>query len=137
MVASFLSGLLLTGLSEADDGSRRRGLLEHFDRPACYQVAQSAGRSIARARWEQHYPEAKLRSASLPQGTPEWIVAVVDDWITDAYRWVPTDGDVRAWAGELGDATAVPTAAQLSVPETIAIWMRRLGRDCDAREKGV
>lgn len=129
--------LLPAVTARADPARGDQRLPASFDRPACYWVAQSAGRGIARARWELHQPEAKIRSAPLPQHTPDWIVAVVGDWITDAYRWTPTDADVRAWAEELGNAADVPPAAQLTVSETIAIWMRRIGRDCDAREKNA
>ncbi len=112
-------------------------LPEQFDRAVCYWVAQQVGRTIAWARWEQHYTEAKTRAVGFGQGTPAWVTEVVGDWITDAYAWQPTDEQVRVWAEELGDVAEVPHANQLTRDQTIAVWMRRIGRDCDAREAGA
>jgi len=112
-------------------------LPDRFDRTVCYWIAQNVGRTIAWARWEQDYTEAKTRAAALGQGTPDWVIALVSDWIGDAYAWRATDEQVRTWAEELGNVEDIPAAASLSRYETIAVWMRRIGRDCDARESGA
>jgi hypothetical protein len=99
----------------------------------CYDLVQDAGRMIAWARWERGFPLEKTRSAPFPPNTPPSIVALVQDWITDAYQWQPTDEQVLQWASELGNTDDLPSADQLSRHETIAIWMRRIARQCTAR----
>ena len=134
-LAACAIGCLLVGtLAAADPGRNQYRLPDTFERPVCYWVAQQLGRTIAWARWEQGFTEAKTRAAGFGQGTPQWVIGVVNDWIADAYAWQATDEQVRAWVEELGDASDVPRADQLSPYQTIAIWMRRIGRDCDARE---
>jgi len=134
VLAACAIGNLLSGTGAAADPGRNQYQFPHtFERPVCYWVAQQVGRTIAWARWEQRYPEHKTRNAGLGQGTPQWVIEVVNDWIADAYAWQATDEQVRAWAEELGDVSDVPRADQLSVYQTIAIWMRRIGRDCNAR----
>lgn len=104
----------------------------NFSSIACYQLVQDVGRMIAWARWEEGFSLEKTRSAPFREGTPVWIVDMVNGWITDAYQWQPTDEQVLQWATELGDARNLPHAAQLDVHQTIAIWMRRIGRQCSA-----
>ncbi len=100
---------------------------------ACYELVQDAGRMIAWARWEQGFSLEKTRSAPFPPNTPPWMVALVQEWITDAYQWQATDEQVLQWAAELGSVDNLPHAADLSKHETIAIWMRRIARQCTAR----
>ncbi len=128
---------LLASAPASADPRNPYQLPEKFDRVVCYWVAQQLGRTIAWARWEQDYTEAKTRAAGLGQGTPTWVTDVIGDWIGDAYAWRPTDEQVRTWAEELGDVGDVPRASDLTRYQTIAVWMRRIGRDCDARETGA
>jgi hypothetical protein len=100
---------------------------------ACYELVQDAGRMIAWARWEQGFSLEKTRSAPFPPNTPPWMVALVQEWITDAYQWQATDEQVLQWAAELGSVENLPHAADLNKHETIAIWMRRIARQCTAR----
>jgi len=99
----------------------------------CYELVQDAGRMIAWARWEQGFSLEKTRSAPFPANTPPWMIALVQDWITDAYQWQATDEQILQWASELGNTDDLPHAAQLSRHETIAIWMRHIARQCNAR----
>jgi len=85
---------------------------------------------IAWARWERQFPLEKTLSGRFPDGTPAWAVDLVGGWITDAYQWRVTDEQVYEWAAELGNVDNLPHADRLSVHETIAIWMRRIGRQC-------
>jgi hypothetical protein len=102
-----------------------------FNRVLCYQMVQQEGRLIARARWEQGASLDKTRAAKLGAGGPPWIADLVQSWIRDAYAWQVTDEQVRQWAEELGDASNLPSASRLTVHQTIAIWMRRISRQCD------
>ncbi len=107
---------------------------KHALTPAvCYELVQDAGRMIAWARWEKGFTLEKTRSAPFPANTPPWMVALVQDWITDAYQWQATDEQILQWASELGNVDDLPPAAQLSRHETIAIWMRHIARQCSAR----
>jgi hypothetical protein len=99
----------------------------------CYELVQDAGRMIAWARWEQGFSLEKTRSAPFPPNTPPWMLALVQDWITDAYQWQATDEQILQWASELGNVEDLPHATALSRHETIAIWMRRIARQCTAR----
>jgi len=99
----------------------------------CYELVQDAGRMIAWARWEQGFSLEKTRAAPFPANTPPWMVALVQDWITDAYQWQATDEQILQWASELGNVDDLPHAAQLSRHETIAIWMRHIARQGTAR----
>jgi len=105
-----------------------------FNAVACYQLVQDTGRRIAWARWEQRFPAEKIRSAVLRDSTPTWAVELVKEWVTDAYEWHPSDQQVQQWAAELGSVEDLPSADRLSVHETIAIWMRRIGRQCNERD---
>jgi hypothetical protein len=104
-----------------------------FTPAVCYELVQDAGRMIAWARWEQHFPLEKTRSAPFPPNTPPWMITLVQDWITDAYQWQATDEQILQWASELGNVDNLPHPAQLSAHETIAIWMRHIARQCSAR----
>ena len=104
-----------------------------FTAAMCYELVQDAGRMVAWARWEKGFPLDKTRSAPFPANTPPWMVDMVQAWITDAYQWQATDEQILVWASELGNVEDLPHAGQLSVHETIAIWMRRIARQCDAR----
>jgi hypothetical protein len=110
-----------------------RGEVHALTPAVCYELVQDAGRMIAWARWEQGFSLEKTRSAPFPANTPPWMVALVQDWITDAYQWQATDEQILQWASELGNTDDLPHAAQLSRNETIAIWMRRIARQCTAR----
>jgi hypothetical protein len=104
-----------------------------FSPTVCYELVQDAGRMIAWARWEQGFSLEKTRSAPFPANTPPWMIALVQDWITDAYQWQATDEQILQWASELGNVEDLPHPAQLSRHETIAIWMRHIARQCAAR----
>jgi hypothetical protein len=114
----------------ADPGHRQGGTPESFNRIACYDLVQNEGRMIAWARWEQGYPMEKTQSGKFAAGTPEWMVSLVQRWINDAYSWQVTDEQIYQWAAELGNTEHLPTASRLSRHETIAIWMRRIARQC-------
>jgi hypothetical protein len=105
-----------------------------FNVRACQEMVRHEGRMIAWARWEQGFPLQKTRSAKLADGAPRWAVELVRTWIGDAYAWRVSDANVRQWAQELGNADNLPKASQLTPHETIAIWLRRIARDCDARK---
>jgi hypothetical protein len=106
-----------------------------FSSTACYGLVEAAGRSIAWARWEQHLSLNQTRSAPFRPDTPAWVIDLVNGWIDDAYQWRATDQQIRQWAAELGSVEDLPSANALSVPETIAIWMRRIGRHCNERDE--
>jgi hypothetical protein len=61
------------------------------------------------------------------------MIDLVQGWIADAYEWRATDEQVLQWARELGNAEDLPHADRLTVSETIAIWMRRIARQCAAQ----
>jgi hypothetical protein len=105
-----------------------------FSAVACYGLVEAAGRSIARARWEEHLSLNQTHSARFRPDTPTWVIDLVKGWIDDAYQWRATDQQIRQWAAELGSVEDLPSADALSVPETIAIWMRRIGRQCNERD---
>lgn len=102
-----------------------------FDRVACYQLAQREGRLIARARWEDRVPLETTRAVEFGAETPHWVVELVQQWIGDAYTWRISDENIREWAQELGNVDRLPSASSLSVHESIAIWMRRISKQCD------
>jgi len=108
-----------------------------FSVAACYGLVQAAGRPIAWARWEKHLSLDKTRSAPFRANTPDWVIDLVKGWIDDAYQWRVTDAQIRQWAAELGSEEDLPSADALSVHQTIAIWMRRLGRQCEERDAQV
>jgi hypothetical protein len=116
--------------ARADPEGGAVGIPAQFSKVACYELVQDAGRRIAWARWERQFPVEKMRSGGLPDDTPAWAVDLVGGWITDAYQWQVTDEQVYEWAAELGNVDNLPHADRLSVHETIAIWMRRIGRQC-------
>jgi hypothetical protein len=132
-----LLGLLLSVFMaqapRAEAANSQEGAPPEFNAAACYRLVQDAGRQIAWARWEQRFPVDKIRSAVLRDGTPSWATDLVKYWITDAYEWEPSDQQIQQWAAELGSVDHLPSAEQLSVHEAIAIWMRRLGRQCGER----
>jgi hypothetical protein len=101
-----------------------------FTRMACYDLVQHEGRMIAWGRWEQGFSQERMRSAPFAPNTPEWMVSMVQRWIADAYSWQVTDEQVYQWAAELGNTSDLPQASSLSQHQTIAIWMRRIAREC-------
>jgi hypothetical protein len=105
---------------------------ESFTVPACYRLARSEGRMIAWARWEQGFSLEKTRSGQVAAGTPDWMIRILEAWITDAYSWQVTDEQIYQWAAELGNTAHLPSAQRVSRHETIAIWMRRIARQCQA-----
>jgi hypothetical protein len=126
-----LSCTLLTPLAQAGSAKGHGSVPATFDRVACYQLVQHEGRMIAWARWEEKFSLEKIRSGQFGQGTPPWIIDMVQAWIADAYTWSVSDEQIRQWAEELGNTDNLPSASQLSVHETIAIWMRRIGHQCN------
>ena len=121
---------LLAPAVVADPGRRQAESPQSFDRIACYDLVQREGRMIAWARWEQGYSLEKTRAGQFADGTPAWMAAIVHTWINDAYSWQVTDEQIRQWAEELGNTDHLPAANRLSRHETIAIWMRRIARQC-------
>lgn len=113
--------------------TERRPATPTFDRVACYDLVRHEGRRIAWARWEQGYSLERTRAGQFSEGTPAWMVRMLDNWISDAYSWQVTDAQIREWAAELGNTANLPRAADLSRHETIAIWMRRIARQCTAQ----
>jgi len=104
-----------------------------FSVAACYQLVRNAGRQIAWARWEREFPVERTRAAVLREATTEWTIELEQKWISDAYEWRASDEQIRQWAAELGSVEDLPSAEQLSVHESIAIWLRRIGRECGER----
>jgi hypothetical protein len=100
-----------------------------FDTAACYQLVQDTGRMIAWARWELGAPENAV-VVRFDDGTPEWIVDLTERWVEDAYHWEITDDQVRQWASELGEYAESSRADQLTTPQTIAVWLRRIALQC-------
>lgn len=105
------------------------GVPQVFDTLACYQLVQDTGRMIAWARWEVGASEDRV-VVQFEEHTPEWIVDLTNRWIADAYHWEVTDDQVRQWATELGDRTASLRAGELTRHQTIAVWLRRIARQC-------
>ena len=108
-----------------------------FSVAACYGLVQAAGRPIAWARWEKHLSLSQTRVAPFRPNTPGWVIDLVKGWVEDAYQWRATDEQIHQWAAELGSVEDLPSVDTLSVPERIAIWMRRIGRQCDEAEARV
>jgi hypothetical protein len=121
---AILVPLARAGFDEGTDGAP-----EVFDRAACYQLVQETGRMIAWARWELGAPESAV-SVRFEDDTPEWIVDLTKRWIEDAYHWQVTDDQVRRWAGELGERSGSAHVDELTTPQTIAIWLRRIATQC-------
>lgn len=122
------AGAALPGAARADEDTPP--LPAHYEESACHALVMDAGRMIAWARWEQRMALDKVRASPFRDGTPDWVVSLVGDWITDAYEWKATDEQVFQWAAELGSTKFLPKAAQLTKHETIAIWLRRIARGC-------
>ena len=118
-------------LAQADPARDPRGMPNQFSTAACYELVQDAGRMIAWARWERRFPLEKARSGGFRDDTPAWAIDLVGGWIADAYQWQVTDEQVFEWAAELGSVENLPHADRLTVHETIAIWMRRIARQCN------
>jgi hypothetical protein len=57
---------------------------------------------------------------------------MVKTWIADAYSWQVTDEQIYEWAKELGNTDDLPSATGLNRHIQIAIWMRRIVRQCEA-----
>jgi hypothetical protein len=93
-------------------------------------MVQSAGRMIAWARWEQGLAIEQARSRSQRGDASRSQAELIEVWVNDAYQWRASDEQVREWASELGSVERAPHADQLSIHETIAIWMRRIARRC-------
>jgi hypothetical protein len=127
----------LAPLAQAGSGQGHGRTPETFNLVACYQLVQREGRMIAWARWEERFSEAKIRTGQFSEGTPAWIVELVQAWIADAYAWQATDEQVLQWATELGSAENVPNANGLTTHQTIAIWMRRISRHCDSKAQAA
>jgi hypothetical protein len=119
--------------AQAGSGIAHGRLPAQFNPVVCYQLVHHTGRMIAWARWEEGFSLEKTRTGEFREGTPMWVVELIQGWISDAYEWRATDEQVRQWAEELGDASNLPHADQLNVHQTIAIWMRRIARQCDGQ----
>jgi hypothetical protein len=107
------------------------GLPEEFDTAACHALAQEAGGMIAWARWEQNIAEEVVSTVEFHEDTPGWVVGLVNHWIDDAYHWKITDEQLNQWAHELGVEAPAVRSDQLTKHQTIAIWLRRIARQCD------
>lgn len=131
---ALLFGLCFLPVHSTAHAHERPALSAEFDIVACYGLVKQSGRAIAWARWEKGLSLEKTRAAPFATGTPVWVVDLVKAWIDDAYQWRPTDQQIEQWAAELGSVDDLPGVDALSVHETIAIWMRRIGRQCGERE---
>jgi len=133
--AVLLFGLLLltigVQLPRAASAHGYNGASPQFSAAACQQLVQDAGRPIAWARWEKGLSLEKTRSAKLRDSMPGWVGQLVQEWIADAYQWRANDEQIRQCAAQLGSVEDLPSAARLSVHETIGIWVRRIARQCD------
>jgi hypothetical protein len=134
MVLAFLFGFCLAQCAPVALAHMNQPLPPDYTAAACYGLVQNAGRAIAWARWEKGLSLEKTRSAPFRASTPGWGIDLVKGWIDDAYQWRATDQQIRQWAAELGSVDDLPSAEALSVHEKIAIWMRRIGRQCDERD---
>jgi hypothetical protein len=134
MVLAFLLGFCLVPCAPVASAHMNEPPPPDYTAAACYGLVQNAGRAIAWARWEKGLSLEKTRSAPFQASTPGWAIYLVKGWIDDAYQWRPTDEQIRQWAAELGSVDDLPSAEALSVHEKIAIWMRRIGRQCDGRD---
>jgi hypothetical protein len=119
-------------LAYADSGPPSERTPPKFDVAACYRLVRYEGRMIAWARWEERVPLAAARAAPFAEGTPGWVVDLLGGWIADAYAWQPTDEQIWQWAAELGNTENLPTVQRLTKHETIAIWLRRIARQCSS-----
>jgi len=131
IVLLFLIGACFTQFPGAAFAHEYQPPPAEFSTVACYGLVEAAGRSIAWARWEKHLSVEKTRSAPFRAHTPTWVIDLVQGWIDDAYQWRATEEQIRQWADELGSVEDLPNADALTVHETIAIWMRRIGRQCN------
>lgn len=134
MVLAFLWGLCLAQCAPVAFAHMNEPPPPDYTAAACYGLVQNAGRAIAWARWEKGLSLEKTRSAPFRASTPGWVIDLVNGWIDDAYQWRATDQQIRQWGAELGSVDDLPSAEALSVHEKIAIWMRRIGRQCDGRD---
>jgi hypothetical protein len=131
LIGSVLAAGLCAGASQASAQDPGPPQPLGVDRLVCYRMVQDAGRWVAWARWEQRMPIDVARLRGPANGAPQARARLIDAWMDDAYRWQPTDEQVREWAEELGSAASVPHANELTVHETIAIWLRRTARACE------
>jgi hypothetical protein len=127
---TFLVGFCLPQCAPIAFAHTNAPLPPEYSAPACYSLVEGAGRAIAWARWEKHLSREKTRSAPFRPNTPAWVIDLVKGWIDAAYEWRATDQQIRQWAAELGSVEDLPSADALSMYEKIAIWMRRIGRQC-------
>jgi hypothetical protein len=131
---AILPGLLLSPFAvQVTHAAADRGheaAPSEFSASACYQFVRNTGRQIAWARWEEAFPVETARATVLRDGSPSWAIDLQNQWISDAYQWRASDEQIRQWAAELGSVDNLPRAEDLSVHESIAIWMRRIGREC-------
>src|SRR5262249_23810904 len=125
-----LLGALISQSVQAGPPASQGDVAQRFTPAACYDLVRSAGRMIAWARWEGTVAAGEARPSSFRAGTPAWAIQLVHGWIDDAYQWRESDDQIREWAAELGSVEDLPRADELSRHETIAIWMRRIGRQC-------
>lgn len=119
--------------AHADPGHRQGGTPQSFTRVACYELVRHEGRMIAWARWEQGYSLERTRAGRVAEGAPGWMASMLERWIADAYSWQVTDAQIHEWATELGNMDNLPSASRVSRHETIAIWLRRIARECAAQ----
>ena len=124
-----LLAILLTTVLIADAGAASETRDEVappvFDAAACYQLVNDTGRKIAWARWELGAPEDNV-VVRFDDDTPEWIVDLTQRWIEDAYHWQVTEEQVR----QLDGASWLSASPELTTPQTIALWLRRIARQC-------
>lgn len=127
--AAFLFAILSSTVLVPDAGAASEARDEAappvFDAAACYQLVSDTGRKIAWARWEIGAPEDNV-VVRFDDDTPEWIVDLTQRWIEDAYHWQATDDQVR----QLGAAGALSPSQELTTPQTIALWLRRIALQC-------
>ena len=119
--------------AHADPGNALDRTPPNFNLAACYELVRHEGRMIAWARWEERFTLDKTRSAPVAEDTPAWVSELIQGWIADAYDWRATDEQIWQWADELGSTENLPSAQRLTKHQTIAIWLRRIARQCASR----
>lgn len=135
--ASLVLGVAILAPRLAIADAELPALPDTYSQSVCRALVMDAGRMIAWARWERNLTLERVRSEPVREGTPGWVVQLVQSWMTDAYQWQPTNEQIHLWAAELGSTKFLPRVEQLTKHETIAIWMRRIARGCPEAQEAA
>lgn len=60
----------------------------------CEERIAVDGMQIARLRWEHGWKKQQLLDIPFTDEAPDWMVALIKNWIEDAYAW---EGDGMSW----------------------------------------